>query len=85
VYKAEYSNNAKQFLKKVEEEIAKRIIEKIEELQNNAFPPDRKKVQGRKDEIYRVRVGRYRILYVIIKDSNVLLISKIDKRDGVYD
>jgi len=45
--------------------IAKRILERIEELQKNPIPPDRKKVESRKEDIYRVRVGDY-----IVTDLN---------------
>ena len=80
----EYSNKAKGFLKKVESELAKRILDRIEELQKNPVPPDRKKVEGRKEDIYRVRVGAYRILFIIYKDKSLLFISDIDKRSKVY-
>ena len=82
---AEYSNNAKKFLKKSDRELAKRILDRIEELQKDPLPSDKKKVEGRKDKVYRVRVGHYRILYVIFKEKNTLLIADIDKRSRVYD
>jgi len=46
---AEYSNNAKKFLKKSDRELAKRILDRIEELQKDPLPSDKKKVEGRKE------------------------------------
>ena len=62
-----------------------RIMEKIRSLAINPYPKDRKRVEGRKDKVFRVRVGGYRILYVIADDKNALIISDIDKRDSVYN
>ena len=84
MFDTEYSNKARGFLKKIGSELAKRILNRIEELQKNPIPPDRKKVEGRKEDIYRVRVGAYRILYLLFKERNLLFISDIDKRSKVY-
>jgi mRNA interferase RelE/StbE len=62
----EFGSDAKKFLKNAERETASRIIEKIEHLQTEPFPQGVKKVLGRKDKIYRIRVGDYRIQYTII-------------------
>jgi len=51
----------------------------------NPYPKDRKRVGGRKEKVFRVRVGGYRILYVVFNERNSLLISDIDKRETVYD
>jgi len=42
-----------------------------------------KTVKGEKD-IFRIRVGKYRILVKKIKDENIFLIIKIGKRGDVY-
>lgn len=81
----EYSNTSKKFLKNADKSLAERIVQRIFELQQNPYPPGRKKVEGRKEVVYRVRVGGYRILYVILKEKSILLISDIDKRESVYD
>lgn len=78
------SSHAKRFLKKAQREVYNRIMKKIKELSNNPFPPDMRRVVGRKEKVFRVRVGNYRILYVIFHEKNELLISDIDKRGKVY-
>ncbi|PIO04293.1 hypothetical protein COT48_01185 [Candidatus Woesearchaeota archaeon CG08_land_8_20_14_0_20_47_9] len=75
---------ARRFLKKCETEIYGRMMEKIKQLCADPFPPDLKRVVGRKEKVFRVRVGDYRILYLVFYDKNELLIADIDKRSRAY-
>ena len=79
--KVEFSNISKKFLKKCQQEDAKRIIQKIELLSSNPFIPESIKLSGSKD-LFQIRVGKYRIIYKI-KNEN-LLITEIGKRGNVY-
>ena len=81
----EFASGAKKFLKKADKMIINRIIEKIEKLRIDPFPPDMKRVIGKKDRIFRVRVGHYRIQYSIFHDKKVIFISYIDKRERAYN
>ncbi|MEK6800658.1 MAG: type II toxin-antitoxin system RelE/ParE family toxin [Nanoarchaeota archaeon] len=81
----EFSNNSKKFLENCDDKLYNRLNEKIKELALDPYPKDRKKVEGRKEKLFRVRVGNYRILYIVFSDKNTLLISDIDKRDSVYN
>ena len=76
----QYSNQATKFLKNTDKILAKRIIQKVEELQENPVIHDTKTIQGYTDKVYRVRVGDYRILYEIDYPNKILGIIKIDKR-----
>jgi len=84
MFSAEFGSEAKRFLKKADKEIARRIIERIEKLKIEPFPSDIKRVVGKKDKIFRVRVGGYRIQYSIIYEKNQIFISDIDKRERAY-
>ena len=46
------------------------------------------KVQGRKlgeyEDVYRVRVGRYRILYSVADRKLVIIILKVGHRKDIY-
>lgn len=77
-----YSNQAVKFLKKCEAILVQRILKKIESLSSEPFPTDVKVTQGEK--LFRVRVGKIRILYEVDYDNNLLGIVKIDKREKVY-
>jgi len=78
------SGYAEKFLKKCDKDIYDRIMNKIKELGKDPFPSNVKRVVGRKEKIFRIRVGKYRILYVVFHQDNKVLISDIDKRSKVY-
>ncbi|MBU7045196.1 MAG: hypothetical protein HXS54_02060 [Theionarchaea archaeon] len=39
---------------------------------------------GRKEKVFRLRVGKYRILYVVYLGLGTVVIADIDKRSRVY-
>ena len=80
----EFSNPAKRFLKKLDLKDSQRLIEKIELLATKPFPKDVKRVVNRKEKVFRIRVGEYRILYVVLYERDLLFIADIDKRPRVY-
>ena len=83
-FEIQLSTRAYKFFKKIPKDVYTRLINKIEELAENPFPPDVKRVFGRKEKLFRIRVGDYRILYEIFPDIMVILIVNIDKRSRVY-
>ena len=78
------SSTSQKFLKKANDETYSRIIKKLKEIADDPFPPDVKRVVGRKEKLFRVRVGDYRILYVVYLDKKAVLIVNVDKRSMVY-
>mgnify|MGYP001581574139 CR=1 FL=1 len=86
MFELEYSNISKKFLKNLDRELSSRILNKIELLKENSVPSDAKFI-GREDndKIFRIRIGKYRVLYKVKESEKVIIISKIDKRERVYD
>jgi len=84
MFNVQLSNSSKRFLRKADLLVRDRIIEKIKSLSNNPFLNDIKRVEGRDDKVFRVRVGKYRITYVVVYEDNSLIISDIDKRSKIY-
>ncbi len=60
-----FSSHTKRFLRKAEKEVYDRVIKKIKGLSVDPFPSDAERAVGRKEKVFRVRVGDYRILYVV--------------------
>ena len=85
MFSVEFGSDAKKFLKKAERQIAERIVKRIIKLREDPFPSDVKRVVGKKDKIFRVRVGDYRIQYSVIYERNLVFISDIDKRGRAFD
>jgi len=84
IFSAEFSRRAERDLKRLDNIIASRCRDKIEMLEENPFPRDAIKVKG-EDKVFRVRVGKYRILYEVYHETKLVLITKIDKRGRVYE
>lgn len=61
----------------------KRIIKKISFLEENPRPKGTCKLSGREE--YRVRVGAYRILYIIDDVNHTVTIVAIGHRRDVYN
>jgi len=81
--KIEFGTKALKFLLKLERDSKKRVFKRIKELGNDPFPSDAKKIKGERD-VYRIRIGAYRVLYKIILEDGVILVFRIDKRSRVY-
>jgi len=60
----------------------KRILNRIKTLEENPRPPGSEKLTGQ--ERYRLRQGRYRIVYSIQDDELTVWIVKIGHRKDVY-
>ncbi|MBI2564533.1 type II toxin-antitoxin system RelE/ParE family toxin [Candidatus Woesearchaeota archaeon] len=85
MFNVELSSLAHHFLKKADKQLAQRIIQRIEKLAEDPFPADIKRVVNRKEKIFRVSVGDYRIQYCVLYEKNILFISDIDKRERAYE
>lgn len=79
-----FSAEARRFLKHMPPDTARRVFDTITALRNDPFPHDVKRVEGYNEKVFRVRVGDYRILYIIHNDPRSLDIITIDKRSRVY-
>ena len=66
-------------------QLAKRLIDKTEQLAQDPFPRDVKRVVNQKEKVFRVRAGDYRIQYCVFPDRNLLFITYIDNRERAYD
>jgi mRNA interferase RelE/StbE len=75
---------AKKFLRNANKELQKRILGEIKKLSGGPKPYGSIKVLG-EENLYRFRIGKYRVLYEIYYEEEIILIAKIDKRDKVYD
>ncbi len=70
-------------LDKLRENIHSRIISRLRSLEEEPRPRGCKKLTGAPD-VYRIRVGDYRILYRIIDRDNVVNILRVPHRSQAY-
>ena len=62
-----------------QERVARRMLA----LADDPFPPGARKLTGYED-VYRARVGRYRVLYSVSRRRLVIIILKIGHRKDIY-
>ena len=83
MYQIEYSKQSIRALRKMPTDVAVLIRSKISLLAQNPFSaPGVKKLAGR--DGYRLRVGDWRVLYLLDGQRLRVLITEIGPRGGVY-
>ena len=79
--KTTYLRNAFKTLSRYDKSIQARIVDAVDNIPQG----DVKKLQTRnKPPLYRLRVGKYRIIYYIDPDNDEIVIAKIDTRGDIY-
>ena len=74
---------AEKFLKKLDNNLKIRILNKIEELQIN--PRIGIPLTGNLAGLWKLRIGDYRTIYQIFEDKVVVSILKIGHRKNIYE
>ncbi len=60
-----------------------RVVAKLEDLSDNPRPPGCKKLKG-EDNLWRIRVGDYRVVFAIYDDVLFVLVARIAHRRESY-
>ena len=82
-YKIEISRTAEKQLKKLSKDDQKRVVAAILDLAENPLPKGSRKLAGYED-VYRIRVGHFRILYSCVAKTLIVIVLKIGHRKDVY-
>ena len=82
-YKILWKKSAEKDLERIEPKHVSRIIEVVESLSVNPFPPDCRKLRGVK-QIYRIRVGDYRVIYQVDTKAKIVVIYYVRHRRKAY-
>ena len=81
MYNIKWKEHALQNIEKLEYSIARRIIKKVDELSENPFSRDIKRLKGSND--FRLRGGDYRVIFSV--ESGVIQILKVGHRKNIYN
>ena len=82
-YEIAYKSSAVKELDKLPREIQRRILEAIQLLSDNPRPSGVKKLQSEID-LYRIRIGEYRVVYSIQDGQLKILVVAIGHRRDIY-
>ena len=82
VYRVELSRRAERALLSLSAEVSRRIESKIDALARDPRPRGAKRLAG--EELYRLRVGDYRVLYQVRDRVLLVLVVDVGHRREVY-
>jgi len=82
-YEIEISRTAERQLRKLAEEDQLRVVRAVMALADQPRPRGARKLTGF-DDVFRIRVGRWRVLYTVSDTRLVILVLKIGHRKDVY-
>ena len=80
--RVEITQSAQKEIEKLPDQILPGIRQKILALADEPIPRGSKKLEG--SDYYRVRVGNYRIIYMLDKVSQRVVITRVRHRREVY-
>lgn len=83
MYKVELKRQPEKFLRKQSKKVQIQIISALRGLEKGPRQKQAKKLAGM-DDLYRIRVGDYRIVYTIQDKKLLVLVVRIAHRKEVY-
>lgn len=82
LYKVFFKESVEKDFRRIPKEDLKKILDRIELLAENPRPPGCEKLTGQ--ERYRIRQGRYRIVYSIQDKEVTVWVVKVGHRKDIY-
>lgn len=82
-YDIEISKTAENQLKKLNPDDQRRVVRAILALADEPHPRGSRKLSGY-DDVFRIRVGTYRVIYSVSGKRLIVIILKIGHRKDVY-
>ena len=83
-YRLTVKPSAAKDLDRLDERVASRVIPKIKALASDQRPPGVKKIKGQLD-LWRIRVGDWRVIYAIDDGKRIVDIVYIRHRSKAYE
>ena len=85
MYKVIVLRSAEKDLSKLPSQVVKKIFPALEKLAENPRPAGSKKLVGQEENLWRLRIGDYRIIYLIEDKIRVVEIRKAGHRKDIYE
>ena len=85
-YQVVYLPQAEKFFRKAPKNLALRILDRIDQVATNPAASNTN-LSKLKDPLsgYRLRVGDYRVIYLLDHESYKLIVTKVDHRSAIYN
>ncbi len=82
-FSIEWKLSAEKDIRNLEKKYINRIVNSIENLAYDPFPPQYRKLKTA-EAMYRLKVGNYRVIYQIDFSNNIITITYIRHRKTAY-
>ena len=82
-YKVVISSSAEKSLKKVPKKDVQHIVVAMQRLAFHPFPVGSRKLSGY-EKIFRIRIGKYRVIYEVEGQKLLILVLKVGHRKDIY-
>lgn len=82
-FKVSFKSSAEKDLRRIEKAQIAKIVATITELASNPFPNNSRKLVAT-EKTYRVRVGDYRVIYIVDSTDHNIEIQRIAHRKDAY-
>ena len=82
-YEIEITRTAEKQLTRLRREDQARVVRAVIALADEPFPRGSRKLSGY-DDVFRIRVGNYRVIYSVSGKTLIIIILKIGHRRDVY-
>ena len=83
-YAVEVKPPARKELESLPDTVLARVVRKLESLGHTPRPAGCKKLKGHKDQ-WRIRIGDWRVVYIIDDAAQVVSVTRIAHRREVYE
>jgi mRNA interferase RelE/StbE len=85
MFRAEITGDAERALEQLDKQVAERLRKCLKWLEENFERITPEPLSGTLRDLYKFRVGDYRVLYEILREDEVLLIHRVRHRREVYN
>jgi len=82
-YKVIFKPSVEKDLRSLPQSVVARIFKHVEALKDAPFPRQSIKLAGA-EQLYRVRIGNYRLIYGVDKDNKQVIVHYVRHRRDVY-
>ena len=84
MYRFDFTAGAERELDHLDSLTRTRILKRLKRLGENADVVQHEELSGPLSDLFKLRVGDYRVLYDIIESENLILVHQIGHRSDVY-
>ena len=85
MYLISISHSAERDIEQLPVIIVKRIGKAIDNLPEQPRPPGCKKLKGSNENLWRIRIGDYRVIYLIADEIQIIDVRRVRHRKDVYE